>query len=212
MYPKTRPPEKKTNCGGYTMKRLCYVLVLCMILLSLFSTAVYAEGPQPADQDDYNMAGGLPPGQANRDRHVFDMSPINEPVSENEQDNITQEIADIENPQSVQASVSGTPLTWGINNFGQLGNGTYSSAYTPVKASGLKGVVQAAAGGEHALALTSSGKVWAWGADYEGQLGDGKYTTFSATPLQVKILSGITALAAGGYHSLALKSNGTVWE
>ncbi len=31
------------------------------------------------------------------------------------------------------------------------------------------------------------------------------------TPVQVSDLSGVIAIAAGEYHSLALKSNGTVW-
>ena len=51
----------------------------------------------------------------------------------------------------------------------------------------------------------------------DGQLGDGTNTDTS-TPVQVKdpndtsgYLTGATAIAAGGTHSLALKSEGTVW-
>ena len=36
-------------------------------------------------------------------------------------------------------------------------------------------------------------------------------TKNNSTPVQVSGLSGVIAIAAGEYHSLALKSNGTVW-
>ena len=58
----------------------------------------------------------------------------------------------------------------------------------------------------------SDGTVWAWGSNNKSQLGDGT-TTNSSTPVQSApgVLTGITAVAAGNEHSLALKSDGTVW-
>jgi large repetitive protein len=54
---------------------------------------------------------------------------------------------------------------------------------------------------------------WAWGDNQFGQLGDG--TTASASlPVRVTTrtgLAGVTALAAGAEHSLALAEDGTVW-
>ncbi len=44
-----------------------------------------------------------------------------------------------------------------------------------------------------------------------GQLGDGGEEGFVNTPVAVSGLTGVKAIAAGGQHSLALLSNGTVW-
>src|SRR6266581_1983470 len=61
--------------------------------------------------------------------------------------------------------------------------------------------------GQRALAQST---VFAWGFNGFGQLGDGTKIN-SNTPVAVSGLSGVVAIAAGGGHSLALKSDGTVW-
>ena len=45
----------------------------------------------------------------------------------------------------------------------------------------------------------------AWGSNTYGQLGDGT-TTNRTTPVAVSGLSGVTAIAMGGWHSLGLKT------
>ena len=49
-----------------------------------------------------------------------------------------------------------------------------------------------------------------WGNNSYGQLGDGT-TTGKSSPVQVSGLTGITAIAAGWGHTVALKNDGTVW-
>ena len=72
-------------------------------------------------------------------------------------------------------------------------------------------VVAVSAGGGHSLALKSNGSVWAWGGDTSGQLGNGSLND-TAIPIAVSSLrSGVVAIAAGLNHSLALKSDGSVW-
>ena len=68
------------------------------------------------------------------------------------------------------------------------------------------------AGSCHNLALKSDGTVWAWGDNSSGQLGNGT-TDNSTSPVKVSFPGGVTvtAIAAGGYHSLALTSNGTIY-
>ncbi|ODA90867.1 hypothetical protein ATY41_08100 [Leifsonia xyli subsp. xyli] len=115
---------------------------------------------------------------------------------------------------SLALASDGTVWAWGHNNDGELGNGTTTASTTPVQAQGLGGrtITAIAAGGYHSLALASDGTVWAWGHNNDGELGNGT-TTASTTPVQAQGLGGrtITAIAAGGYHSLALASDGTVW-
>jgi hypothetical protein len=85
-----------------------------------------------------------------------------------------------------------------------------------VRVSGLTNGIAVAGGIDHSLALKSDGSVWAWGAGYYGQLGNGTtgpetcaYSLpCSTTPVQVSNLTNVIAVAAGNYHSLALKSDG----
>ncbi|PYU34560.1 MAG: hypothetical protein DMG31_05865 [Acidobacteria bacterium] len=123
---------------------------------------------------------------------------------------------------SLALKSDGTVWAWGWNPYGELGNGTYTDSNTPVQVSGFTGVTAIAGGFEHALALKSDGTVWAWGLQSLGELGNGTFGspfgfTGSNTPVQVLgpggagYLTGVTAIAAVGFHSLALKNDGTVW-
>jgi alpha-tubulin suppressor-like RCC1 family protein len=86
------------------------------------------------------------------------------------------------------------------------------STSSPVQVAGLAAVTQVAAGGLHSLALRSDGTVWAWGSNLFGQLGDGGAEPSSSTPVQVRGLTGVIQVSANALHSLALRSDGTVWQ
>ncbi len=60
----------------------------------------------------------------------------------------------------------------------------------------------------HSLARKTDGSLWAWGSNAYGQLGDGTRTD-RLSPIQV--LTGVTAMAGGGYQTLALKTDGILW-
>ena len=116
---------------------------------------------------------------------------------------------------SLAVTSSGAVLAWGLSLYGALGNGSMGgSSDVPVNVTlpaGTK-VTAVAAGALHSLALTSTGAVFAWGFNADGELGDGT-TTSSDVPVKVDLPAGakVTAVAAGGYYSLALTSTGSVF-
>ncbi|MBI5141211.1 MAG: Ig-like domain-containing protein [Nitrospirae bacterium] len=108
----------------------------------------------------------------------------------------------------------GKVWAWGRNNYGQVGDGTAVDLTTPTQLAGLSGTTFAsvAGGGYHSLALKDDGTVIGWGYNGNGQLGNGEHTFSPVTsPVSVSGLTGITAIAGGEFHSLALKNDGTVW-
>jgi alpha-tubulin suppressor-like RCC1 family protein len=126
------------------------------------------------------------------------------------------------NDHTVVLKSDGTVWAWGYNYHGELGNGTKTgntANSTPgqvltAAATPLTGITAVRGGFWHNLALKSDGTVWAWGNNDWGQLGNG-----SATPsyggvayaAQVTGLSNVVAIAAGHWHSVAVKSDGSVW-
>ena len=126
---------------------------------------------------------------------------------------------------SLALLADGTVVAWGNNQRGQLGNGNTTSSDTPVAVKGLSNVAAIAAGGEYSLALRKDGTVMAWGDDESGQLGNNQLRVeeeaeetpereeeglYSKQPVEVEALSGITQIAAGRTHALALLADATV--
>jgi alpha-tubulin suppressor-like RCC1 family protein len=113
----------------------------------------------------------------------------------------------------------GTLAAWGVNEYGQLGNGGKVNPSEPVAVvtTGVlagKTVAAVATGSSHSLALCADGTLAAWGQGGYGQLGDNRGAD-SAVPILVSrdgVLAGktVVAMATGWRHSLALCSDGTV--
>jgi hypothetical protein len=117
---------------------------------------------------------------------------------------------------SMALKSDGTVWAWGDNTYGQLGNGlfgagTEQSFPVQVLIPDNVTVTAIAAGGFHGLAMDSSGALWGWGFNQSGQLGNGTIAFTQPLPSNVVGLADVTAIAAGNAHSMALKSDGTVW-
>ena len=105
--------------------------------------------------------------------------------------------------------------SWGYNAEGELGNGTSgpdTNRARPVPVRNLANVrmISTDSYADHTLALLANGTVRAWGGNYYGALGDGTAANFRTKPVVVSNLSGVKAIAAGGFHSLALLEGGRV--
>ena len=100
----------------------------------------------------------------------------------------------------------GTLWAWGKNEFGELGDGTTTQRNAPVQVRGFSDEQAIIDGGyRHSLALKSDGTVWAWGRNKFGQLGAAGTITQRNTPVQVRGISGVQDVDAGGNHNLAIR-------
>jgi alpha-tubulin suppressor-like RCC1 family protein len=106
---------------------------------------------------------------------------------------------------------NGTVMAWGDNREGQLGDGTLRNSTVPVPVKGPSGVTAIAAGAQHSLAVLANGTAMAWGDNELGQLGIGRQVSLRVVPTPVAKITGITDVAAGEEHSVALLSDGSVW-
>jgi len=113
---------------------------------------------------------------------------------------------------SLALDSSGAVWAWGSNTFGQLGDGTAVDRLTPVKVTGLASATAIAAGGGHGAAVTSDGRLWTWGTNREGQLGRAAAPSGSSTAVALTDLQDIASVAAGWNHTVAQRTDGTVWS
>jgi alpha-tubulin suppressor-like RCC1 family protein len=105
----------------------------------------------------------------------------------------------------------GSVWTQGINNYGQLGNGSFAPrTNVMVRVQGGLIAKGLAAGTHHALALDPDGRLWSWGRNNLGQLGISGYVD-SGEPKPVVGLTRWTQVSAGYDHTLAVDDQGRLY-
>jgi len=114
---------------------------------------------------------------------------------------------------SIALKTNGTIWTWGKNGYGQLGLGDYTNRNTPSQIGTDSDWSAVEAGGLHTLAIKTNRTIWAWGYNIQGQLGlgDGGLGTERITPTQIGSATDWSMVAGGMYHTISLKTNGTIW-
>ncbi|MHB1138601.1 MAG: RCC1 domain-containing protein, partial [Microthrixaceae bacterium] len=105
----------------------------------------------------------------------------------------------------------GTVSCWGNNYYGQLGDGTRTNSFVPVKVSGITTATQIVSGTEFGCALLADTTVSCWGYNRYGQLGNGTSAPDPAAsvPGPVSGLSGVVEIETGGQNVCALLDDGT---
>jgi alpha-tubulin suppressor-like RCC1 family protein/murein DD-endopeptidase MepM/ murein hydrolase activator NlpD len=107
---------------------------------------------------------------------------------------------------------------WGNNSQGQAGISCYplfncSNLASPRLINDFENVVSIGAGELHSLAAKEDGTVWGWGRGSNGQIGyENIVSGGSHKPLLINGISDIKKVDASGYGSLALSTDGRVFE
>ncbi len=107
--------------------------------------------------------------------------------------------------------------TWGLNDKGQIGNGTSDGLYAvPTRIQNPPYTTTwkwGSAGAAHCEALTTDGRLYAWGNNTQGELGVGT-TEYIITPQEVQFPTGITAwadVAAGPGYTMIITPDGLLY-
>jgi alpha-tubulin suppressor-like RCC1 family protein len=104
----------------------------------------------------------------------------------------------------------GTLWAWGLNDLGQLGDGTTSNRWSPVQIGTATNWVAIAAGKGFSAGLQSDGTLWTWGNNNSGQLANGGPSS-PKVPTRAGTASDWKAIACGRNHILLIKNTGTLW-
>jgi formylglycine-generating enzyme required for sulfatase activity/alpha-tubulin suppressor-like RCC1 family protein len=112
----------------------------------------------------------------------------------------------------------GSLWAMGMNNFGQLGDGSTTHRSSPVRIV-ESGVVRISAGYFHSLFLKSNGSLWGMGSNTCGELGinlaGGSNSSFDSgidqkSPIEI-ISSGVAQMSGGRFFTLFVKFDGSLW-
>lgn len=117
-------------------------------------------------------------------------------------------------PNGCLLSSEGDAYCWGRGDEGQLGNGTTTTAATPVKVTAPPGVrfVWLEVGSNKTCGVTASGAAYCWGQGMAGALGNGATSDIS-TPDSVLAPEGVKFVSASAAweHSCGLASSGDIY-
>jgi alpha-tubulin suppressor-like RCC1 family protein len=106
---------------------------------------------------------------------------------------------------------SGSAYCSGSNFYGELGDTTPNSSFTPIAVIGGHVFASIAAGVFDSCALTAAGAAFCWGSNSSGQLGDGSTVFSSPNPRAVAGGLTFTTLTIGAEHVCGLVTSGAAY-
>jgi alpha-tubulin suppressor-like RCC1 family protein len=117
---------------------------------------------------------------------------------------------------TLATKTDGTLWSWGRNIYGQLGlNTSYTTnCSSPKQVGALTTWLNIACGYGHTVATKTDGTIWTWGSNAYGELGLGTTggVNYKSSPNQVGTLTTWSKISTGHYHTLATKTDGTLWS
>ena len=102
---------------------------------------------------------------------------------------------------------------WGLNNYGQLGDGTTKSTFSPHEIETLSQfeIVDIQGGENHSIALTDSGLLLAWGRNDDFQLGINNMTD-NLMPQVVRFEGKIASISTGSHFNFVITDSRRVYS
>jgi alpha-tubulin suppressor-like RCC1 family protein len=105
------------------------------------------------------------------------------------------------NGHTAGITTTGALFTWGLNNFGQLGDGTTVGKSSPIQI-GSSSWSMVSAGSSYTAGITTTGALFTWGYNGYAQLGDGTLVNKSS-PVYINYDPRWTAISSGLSHTMA---------
>ena len=115
----------------------------------------------------------------------------------------------VEGGHSCMVVADGTVRCWGLNAFGQLGDGTTSTPAASVRVTGISTAIAVTTGRDHSCALLVDATVRCWGANTVGQLGNASFNA-SFAPVTVSGITNAVSISGGSLHTCVRRSDGTI--
>lgn len=114
---------------------------------------------------------------------------------------------------TVATQTNGTLWTWGRNVAGQSGQNDLTARSSPVQVGSLTNWYKVSAGFKFVVAIKTNGTMWSWGENGQGQLGQNIDRNIDrSSPVQIGALTTWLEVRSGYAHSVALKTDGTLWS
>jgi alpha-tubulin suppressor-like RCC1 family protein len=106
---------------------------------------------------------------------------------------------------------AGEAYCWGVNDRGQLGDGTTTDRSVPVAVAGGLTFTAIGAGVSHTCGVATGGSAYCWGRGITGALGHGTFADIITAPVRVSGSELWTAISGGEDHTCALASAGSAY-
>lgn len=111
--------------------------------------------------------------------------------------------------QTCAVLVSRRVSCWGLNEYGELGDGSRRNRRLPVPVKGLGPAVAVSAASGYSCAIRADRRVMCWGGNHEGTLGTGNWR-HSTRPRLVKRLTRVRQISTGNVSACAVRLGGRV--